>query len=296
MALEVIETNTLDEFWDYLNPIGAFLQSIKRPVLRGQGDANWRLTPNAQRASTIAKYRGNSERYNHIDMVVLFEYLILRDFLHFIDEVGYPVPSESTDFRNAMSFEAFTNRFGVTANNWPTQEFIPLLALAQHHGIPTRLLDWTRSTYIAAYFSAIQVIHRPNANEFKEEGKLAVWIFDEEELKRLDGSIEVVRLPGSFSQNMASQKGVFVLSRGHTHCTREFKFKAEDVDGLIDQAFHDNNRATLFKITLPAKLAGELLFRCYALDIQANKLFGGLDGVSKAALDFRLANKFSGRM
>lgn len=125
---------------------------------------------------------------------------------------------------------------------------------------------------------------------------MAVWSFDEEELNRLDGSIEVVRLPGSFSQNMASQKGIFLLRRGHTHCTRYFKFKAEEVDGLVDQAFHDNSRVTLFKITLPAKLAGELLFRCYAFDIQANKLCGGLDGVAKAALDFRLANKLSGRM
>ncbi|MGQ2964431.1 FRG domain-containing protein [Methylophilus sp.] len=296
MALEVIDTYTLDEFWEYLNPIGVFLKSIKRPILRGQGDANWRLTPNSQRASTVAKYRGNSHYSNQIDMVVLFEYFLLSDFLHFIDEVGYPVPSESVTFRNAMNFDAFTDRFGISANDWPTQEFIPLLALAQHHGIPTRLLDWTRSSFIAAYFAANQVINMPNAEEFKEKGKLAVWIFDEEALNCLDDHIEVVKLPGNYSLNMAAQKGVFVLNRGHTHYTRDFKFNADDLEGLIDKAFQDNKRATLFKMTLPARLAGELLFRCNAFDIHASKLFGGLDGVAKAVLDFRLANKFSGRM
>jgi len=296
MPIEVINTDTLEDFWGYLNPLGFFLQSFQKPIFRGQGDADWRLTPNAQRIATIEKYRGNSNNYNHVDMVVLFEYLLLRDFLHFIDEVGYQAPLDSIEFREAMDFEQFTNKFGIAANDWPTQEFIPLLALAQHHGIPTRLLDWTRSSFIAAYFSAIQVIHKSDAEEFKEHGKLAVWIFDEASLNHLNGRIELVRLPGSVSLNMAAQKGVFVLGRGHTHCTRDWKFVAEEVDGLVDKAFDESNHSTLYKVTLPAKLAGELLFRCYLFDIHANKLFAGLDGIAKAVLDFKLAKKFSGKL
>lgn len=47
---------------------------------------------------------------------------------------------------------------------------VAALTVMRHYGVPTRLVDWTRSPYVAAYFAAI---HEPN-----EDG--VVWGFHEE--------------------------------------------------------------------------------------------------------------------
>src|SRR5258706_15834056 len=44
---------------------------------------------------------------------------------------------------------------------------VPLMALAQHYGVPTRFLDWTRKAAVAAYFGALEPT--------KPAAELAVW-------------------------------------------------------------------------------------------------------------------------
>ena len=64
---------------------------------------------------------------------------------------------KALDVENKLSRE-FRRAYQHYAQHLPSDD-LEWLATMQHHGCPTRLLDWTYSIYVAVYFQSLGVYH-----------------------------------------------------------------------------------------------------------------------------------------
>ena len=106
---------------------------------------------------------------------------------------------------------------------WPQEDFLEALALAQHHGIPTRLLDFTEDPLTAAFFAARSTWGTTSGKRPKGKASslLAVWVIDLRFIQTLNGiagrypeRIGEVRVPRGNNSYLNAQLGFFLIDRG----------------------------------------------------------------------------------
>lgn len=169
-------------------------------------------------------------------------------------------------------------------------------ALMQHHYAPTRLLDWTYSPYVAAYFAcrsdldedgALWCVSAPHVNNHYDGSSL---------LYGNDEAIEECFHWGLGVDDPSKQRVLFNIPHRHNHRTSQQQAVLSlcsnplaDQDGLISSAFkvrHDEDRRPLFlKIAISASLKREFVVQLRAMNITAATLFPGLDGLGTALRD-----------
>jgi hypothetical protein len=288
MHMDVYEFDSLDGFWDAISPIGSIFDNpAYRFIYRGHRDSDWKLTPLAYRGDVIEKYKTGMMRVldDHPDQT-FFEFMLLESYVYYCDQRGLPVPGDSPLFRDFFKLDKVMSAHGINNDQWPLDSVLPLMAAAQHHGIPTRLLDWSHNVMVACYFAASGAVIKSTSAD--KDKKIAVYGFSFNEHGR-GMPYRYVHVPGSTSPNIPAQSGCFLL-------VNNSGFRGEKFTPEVSLEDRLTGSERLIKLTLPVSLAGDLLMRLYKFGVSAGSIYPGYDGAAKAVMEWNLAASFVERL
>lgn len=242
------------------NYCNSLIRGGQRWIFRGQADSQWRLESHMERLLGV----DGTNRFVELDLM---------------------------------------NQFRRRLNQYLPSQRIPestaeVLALIQHYGGPTRLLDWTFSYYIAAYFMwedrtphphrALWAINydwlrpqtldllRPHfTSPLEIVAKDAKHILDEDvfsELLFASYKAIVPIEPFKVNDRIMVQNGLFLMNTS--------------TDASFEENFGDYDKAdcrrNIRKITLPNSKREEILNELQLMNITPSYLFPGVDGLSKS--------------
>jgi len=276
----MLETTIVHDWKEFLN---VFPEPFSN-VYRGQSNFEWELE--------TSLYRMVNQ--NHAGLNNEFEF---EDRLH----------------AERMSLKTFKARAHFYLKNLPkNSDSISWLSTMQHHGAPTRLLDFTQSLYIALYFAIIDTksdaciwaideswIRKKggelaNKNNFSLSNKLRFGEIDAMynlsnfviNINSFDGdgeeefehpAILLVELKRQIPR-LAIQQGVFLMPT---------TLKNSFMDNLsFNQTSQDY--PIVKKVIIPYDLRYEFLAQLKMMNITSESLFPGIDGFAKSLIHYDL--------
>lgn len=140
---------------------------------------------------------------------------------------------------------------------------IEAMAIAQHHGFATKLLDWTSNILTSAFFAC--------SSNFDKDAKIVAYfplqyIYLNEEICPVEIKRVVAYQPKPIASRVKAQSGYFTY-----HKETEFKIENE--------FFKSGNHETLKEWTIPAEKKIEFLKTLDRLSVNYRTLFPDLDGL-----------------
>ena len=248
----------------------------------GHNDARWELEP-----SLFRKWdEGTRPNY---------ELRLIAAFISFANRVNLPIPPNSLGFSTLttnQSISATQRNLGDNPGAKLGTQYDyghVVFAIAQHSGVPTRLLDFTHDPFVAAYFAAdwtglldkLEISEQHKAQYFSdilkshinspEDGllalkrysekvrtklaelpeEMAVWAIRADDL--LETTLCVLEHPYTEILNLRSQKGIFLCE------TENYELHGETWHSFNSKLSKLAETGGIVKLTLPCTERRKLL-------------------------------------
>ena len=236
-------------FLDYLLPSAQHWNSAKRGELayRGHPSAGMRLIPKAFRKDVLVGY-GNDARVSKPDRVepqAQSEFRAVHEFIRAADNCGLAMTEAGgrlllqNDPRDVFADPHWEYR-------WPQDVILETLALAQHHGVPTRLLDFSEDPLVAAFFAAslAWTTNQRRRRSPAPRSYLAVYVIDLRFIRALNRirsryseRLLEVRVPRANNAYLLAQFAFFLVDRGANDTMAQGNLTSMD-RVIVDRANH----------------------------------------------------------
>lgn len=212
-------------------------------------------------------YRGVSNSKKHVLIPSLG-----RLNLNLVSESNY----ESETF-NRFKLRSITSMKVEPKNDWEW------LALAQHHGLPTRLLDWTSSPLVALYFATKPVLDDKGLIKSISNYGTAVYAWH---------TCNYIDIESNTSPFKYSECGLFYPPHITNRITGQFGlFSIQPKPRKTFDSQIENAANEIIKLVLSKRASERVLKELYFAGIRHETIFPDLDGFSyDLKVKFNLAN------
>ena len=285
----VVETqnfSTFKEFWDAVSPLGEFGKKMKGFIYRGESSKNWKLLPKILRCQQDDK--GEPERI----------YREIKSISEFFLEANY----QGLKVPNNKMIHCSPDEIMGTDLYWISDEFEETAALAQHYGLPTRLLDWTKDIFVAFYFASTGVMEKEKDNT---EPSLVIYAlnygFLKEEIKKWEHAktsygrepfpIKFLIPHYSDNPNIMAQSGILSYSevRIVRYSTNTWKLDYTPLDEKLQELIDDKDHyyhisepeTLLYKFIIPPSEASAMFDFISRFNYSYSRIFPGYNGIMK---------------
>lgn len=291
--IDQLACHSASEFLDRLR----LSQDLWRPdpahwIFRGQARADWPLVPSALRHGVRLNYGSPSKiapLTSRRDQIFA-EFDLIRSFMLIADRQGLVLPEDGHLMRTPDGWREIIAPAIKSAiagsGQWPPSQLLSVVGLAQHYGVPTRLLDWTEKPFVAAYFAAIEPATEAARFEVpapQVEGELSVWALSQryalERWNVTDVEVLIVTAPRATNPNLQAQAGLFTLHRSTVAESLDVVLRRAGEGDLLDDSPLAARLPLMRRLTLPRREARSLLRLLSYEGVDGASIFPGLAGV-----------------